>query len=1110
MAVMVRKRARGDYAIDVSDNYESEDDGSSFADPVVDLVSESDSDKECDSDDDDSSDSEQMNGALYQQCLKELMGLEKLKEKLSKSIRHKAKKTKSTKKPKDAFTRFSVSYFASVIEALSPERKEMIESYGFGSLLKFQKCFVPNKFVQWVARQVDYKSGDIVVKSRIISLTSESVNLVLDTPIGGRPFPKDSNAGKSYLLSRFGLQSIPSVKFFGDKILNNEDMTKEDVFACFMLVALNCFLCPNSSLFPSSKYLGIFQDIENVKELDCSQFILDWLLDSVRTFNKQKTSSGKGKQTLGGCLYLLAVIYLDFDDFGHRQVQHGIPRILYWKDMMIKTYSQLDQIAPGIYGFRPVMDISTTCYSKQSVFLYKNPPSLTQNPQFLEQLESHFGCALPLDMKNGICKLIEDHCLNCALTMNMDITSLASLSDDLKKSFSTLLQHAYSIDTRTQSLVLKIFKLLSDSLNNDNEGQENAALSDQIPENVANETEVADDCHNCPDPPGSHHLPQNFEVQVCNNDGTSGVFSKSKMEQSHDESVLKEITNKNSSTPCQSSDKVSNVHVDKVMSKLQKKGFDGKENNTFSKPVPITPKSPCNQSIQNRKCKSRMQLVGNFETESEIAKLREDTSVFDVEDDSFKYEKKAVKFVRDNGERDVIYLDTVQEFRSEFVTPSPTGPISKLKFKKRSPVDEEEVNCSSKETPMFMQTLEESQHTPVRVTPNLSQHRALSALKTLSVRKNPSASLHKVSPEVQITGERTIFDKSTELSRKSEAKYNNELNMSKATCLNSASLSHTPMMHAAGSTKMPDNSNSSFPLKNKDSTTGGKLPHYGPRRVVQPIYPGPVNNFSAKNKFAVTRSEMKYYNAICKLAYSKFQDHPAVEIGGVKCTFKSLGDSMKPGGVVINFVVSVFCRHLFMKPQGHPDISKKHFFFSNIGDNFLKHPSDANYELLERAFHRSQKARKFVDSNLLFFPILFEGHWFVFIVDIKDHYFVFLDSFYGKDSPYQQHCRDRLIPSFMFHWDQFVDDEKDMKFDDYKVVYPPVPPQGPDNLNDGGVFVLMFLKSWESPRTVLSSIFNVNDIPNIRVKITNELMFLPQNTGLKRLVLQYDDKDFED
>uniref|UniRef100_A0A0A8ZYN5 Ubiquitin-like protease family profile domain-containing protein n=1 Tax=Arundo donax TaxID=35708 RepID=A0A0A8ZYN5_ARUDO len=132
-----------------------------------------------------------------------------------------------------------------------------------------------------------------------------------------------------------------------------------------------------------------------------------------------------------------------------------------------------------------------------------------------------------------------------------------------------------------------------------------------------------------------------------------------------------------------------------------------------------------------------------------------------------------------------------------------------------------------------------------------------------------------------------------------------------------------------------------------------------------------------------------------------FSEH-VVFVGGVHCTFRSFGDSVKPRGVVSNFLVAVFCRHLFMKPDGHPDVSKRHYFFSNIDDNLLKHPNEANQLTLVNAFRRSKKARPLHLSNLIFFPIHLENHWFVFVVDIKDLLWVFLDSYYTEEFEYHQ------------------------------------------------------------------------------------------------------------
>ncbi|KAL6839733.1 hypothetical protein ACP4OV_030421 [Aristida adscensionis] len=577
-----------------------------------------------------SSDCDDMNNVLYKNYLKELMHLEKIKSKLSKSLKLKAKNMSQAKKPKEAFTRFSVSYFSSVIDALSSDRKEIIGKYGLGSLLKFQRCVVPNKFAQWVAHHIDYKSGDIVLKPKIIPLTSEIVSLVLDLPRGDLPFSRDNSAGKSALLARFNLVSMPSIRFFGDKLLNKIKMSDEDVVVCFLVVALNCFLCPNSSLYPSAKYLGIFEDIFIVPKLDLCQLVLDWLLEAIKSYNVSK-KSGKEKQTLGGYLYLICVYYLDCVDFGHRQVPAGIPRILFWKDNMIKSYSDLDQVKHGSYGFRPLLDIANTCYSKQSVYLYKKPSSLTQNSDFMDKLESCSGCHLPLRLKTGICSLIAQHCLNSTLSVNLDVTSLASLSDELKKTFSTLLEHAYSVDSRTQSLVLKILKLVSEFCNDDDDDE-------GVQKNSSNSNG-----EDIPDLP--HHVAAHDENQ--NNKSSDDAFH----------------------SPCH--DPIKGILL--ILLKGHHKMW---------------------LLIHVFQIRSKASLLENYETKSDIGRLRDPLCDIDQNIGQFATLKRSVNFVRENGERDVISLEKENQCTSEFFSPYAGGDASRYVFRKRKYVDAVEPSCS--------------------------------------------------------------------------------------------------------------------------------------------------------------------------------------------------------------------------------------------------------------------------------------------------------------------------------------------------------------------------------------------------------------------------------
>jgi hypothetical protein len=180
---------------------------------------------------------------------------------------------------------------------------------------------------------------------------------------------------------------------------------REDLFVCFIVVALISFLCSNTNLVPSPKYFGVFEDIENARNYDWCGLVLSWLLGHIKAFNISNTGRGssKSRQSLGGCIYYLAVcihiilfsmffpyffelscfigcffclfllttqvMYLNHVDFRQRQVKSDIPRISVWKDNMIQLYSELDKKFPGEYGQRPLLDYESTCFAQVVPFL---------------------------------------------------------------------------------------------------------------------------------------------------------------------------------------------------------------------------------------------------------------------------------------------------------------------------------------------------------------------------------------------------------------------------------------------------------------------------------------------------------------------------------------------------------------------------------------------------------------------------------------------------------------------------------------------------------------------------------------------------------------------
>ncbi|RLN11233.1 hypothetical protein C2845_PM09G07380 [Panicum miliaceum] len=177
----------------------------------------------------------------------------------------------------------------------------------------------------------------------------------------------------------------------------------------------------------------------------------------LKNYNELKVLKRKLAKTIS-----LEVMYLDFVDFGVRQVSYSILRIGVWKDGMIHTYADFDMKSPGCYGYHPLRDVSHTCYSKDLRFLY-NPLSLSMDPHFTKKLDEFSGCKLPDSLKENICKLIQSYCFNCGVSVNLVVNYISSMPDAMKSIFCKLLKHAFAIDCRTEKLVLDLIKLIANA-----------------------------------------------------------------------------------------------------------------------------------------------------------------------------------------------------------------------------------------------------------------------------------------------------------------------------------------------------------------------------------------------------------------------------------------------------------------------------------------------------------------------------------------------------------------------------------------------------------------------------------------------------------------------
>ncbi|XP_044425615.1 uncharacterized protein [Triticum aestivum] len=292
-----------------------------------------------------------------------------LKRKLSSASRRNVRQKRSTDFPTCAtFTRYSGKFFSGVVAGMCPRYQNVIQTYGMGCLLNFVRTEVPLRLVKWLASRFDVPSSEFQFERKFIPMTKYDIHDILDLPVDGEPLVSDPESGRDFILSHFNVSSIPPVSFFASKLKSTEvELSDEDIFICFMIVALSSFLCPNSSLSPSPKYLHIFRDCSSVCNYDLSGYVYEWLLSSIKKFKNSTKVASKRSMTSGGCHYAFAVCYLDQLNFGLHSVPDVKPRILAWRGNKVKQFSELDRNNSRSYGKRPLKRLFAPVNPQKSI-----------------------------------------------------------------------------------------------------------------------------------------------------------------------------------------------------------------------------------------------------------------------------------------------------------------------------------------------------------------------------------------------------------------------------------------------------------------------------------------------------------------------------------------------------------------------------------------------------------------------------------------------------------------------------------------------------------------------------------------------------------------------
>ncbi|KAL6594299.1 hypothetical protein ACP70R_048492 [Stipagrostis hirtigluma subsp. patula] len=220
-------------------------------------------------------------------------------------------------------TRQSNKLFISVVKKLSADQKDDIIRAGFGDVLELCCTFTPK---------------------------------ILGLPIGGKKIDCKSTVEASLFFKQETkcAADTPTIKELVSLI--TPELSGASFVRIFLLFTFATFLCPTTHRQASPRYFPPLLNVDEISSYDWSLFVSDWLLDYTKRY-LHKLADGKSS-ALGGCTFLLVVLYLEFLKTPKDVLGHGFPRLKFWSSDVVTYVLNLDCFhgCPPSFGRLPVKD----------------------------------------------------------------------------------------------------------------------------------------------------------------------------------------------------------------------------------------------------------------------------------------------------------------------------------------------------------------------------------------------------------------------------------------------------------------------------------------------------------------------------------------------------------------------------------------------------------------------------------------------------------------------------------------------------------------------------------------------------------------------------------
>ncbi|CAN6290234.1 unnamed protein product [Urochloa humidicola] len=406
------------------------------------------------------------------------------------------------------------------------EQCDLISRNGFGGLLNL-KCRKnpPHLLYHWLAKHFNCATSELVFSNgTVIPVTAKSVQLILGIPYGNRKVNYEIDAQSTALMKHDYYSDGLPVRITSIVEKLSEMRKADDCFLrTFILLAVSCFLCPTTSCRISPRCFPSLVDISSVAQFDWCGFVLKQLVSSIKRY--------KHRLTICGCMFFLAVHYLDHLDTGSYHIPYSIPRTTVWTAKVIEKVVNMDTISEsdGIYGNLPVKVITNSHCINSGV---KIPPVIGEGLTVEQFVSSHLAADCDPSVKDELCRVVNNFCTNANSLLSTFVGSFLKDLSSLIPSLSNSIPEARQKSSRASSQANQSdVEESSDEYCTEDETSVEDSVSDDASEDESNDENTSLDSS---DDDGNHDHSSDEADGLINTSGSSPSSSFHKSEESDD------------------------------------------------------------------------------------------------------------------------------------------------------------------------------------------------------------------------------------------------------------------------------------------------------------------------------------------------------------------------------------------------------------------------------------------------------------------------------------------------------------------------------------------------------------------------------------------------